>query len=68
MFYVYLLAIVPYGTLYVGVTDDVVKRVFEHKGKAVSDFTTRCGVNTLVWLEAHDTIEVAIRREKQIKE
>jgi putative endonuclease len=66
MFYVYLLASKPYGTLYVGVTSDLVKRVFEHKSKAVPGFTTRYGVNTR--FEGHDSIEVAIRREKQIKE
>ena len=68
MFYVYLLASKPYGTLYVGVTSDLVKRVFEHKSKAVSGFTARYGVDTLVWFEAHDFVEAAIRREKQIKE
>ena len=68
MFYVYLLASKPYGTLYVGVTSDLVKRVFEHKSKAVRGFTARYGVDALVWLEAHDSIEAAIRREKQIKE
>jgi putative endonuclease len=68
MFYVYLLASKPYGTLYVGVTSDLVKRVFEHKSKAVPGFTARYDVGTLVWFEAHDSIEAAIRREKQIKE
>jgi putative endonuclease len=68
MFCVYLLASKPYGTLYVGVTSDLLKRVFEHKSKAVPGFTTRYGVETLVWFEAHDSIEAAIRREKRIKE
>lgn len=67
MFYVYLLANKPYGTLYVGVTSDLVKRVSEHKSKAIPGFTARYGVDTLVWFEAHDSIEAAIRREKQIK-
>ena len=68
MFYVYLLASEPFGTLYVGVTSDLVKRVFEHKSKAVPGFTAHYGVDILVWFEAHDSIEAAIRREKQIKE
>jgi putative endonuclease len=68
MFYVYLLASKPYGTLYVGVTSDLVKRVWEHKSKAVPGFTARYKVNTLVWFEVHDLAETAIQREKQIKE
>ena len=68
MFFSYLLASKPYGTLYVGVTSDLVKRVFEHKTKAVPGFTARHRVGTLVWFETHDSIEAAIRREKQIKE
>jgi putative endonuclease len=68
MFYVYLLASKPYGTLYVGVTSDLVKRVWEHKSKAVPGFTARYKVDLLVWFEAHDSVEAAIRREKRIKE
>jgi putative endonuclease len=68
MFYVYLLASKPYGTLYVGVTSDLAKRVSEHKSKAVSGFTARYRVDTLVWFEAHESVEAAISREKQIKE
>ena len=68
MFCVYLMASKPHGTLYVGVTSDLAKRVFEHKSKAVPGFTARYGVDTLVWFEAHDSVEAAIRREKQIKE
>jgi putative endonuclease len=68
MFYVYLLASKPYGTLYVGVTSEIVKRVWEHKAKAVPGFTARYDVDTLVWFEAHDSAESAIEREKQIKE
>jgi putative endonuclease len=68
MFYVYLLASKPYGTLYVGVTSDLAKRIWEHKHKAVPGFTARYGVYTLVWFEGHNAAEAAIRREKQIKE
>ena len=68
MFYVYLLASKPYGTLYIGVTADLLKRVYEHKSKAVPGFSARYNVGTLVWYEPHDSVEAAIRREKQIKE
>jgi putative endonuclease len=68
MFYVYLLASRPYGTLYVGVTSDLVGRVWQHKKKAVPGFTARYAVDRLVWFESHDTVEEAIRREKRIKE
>jgi putative endonuclease len=68
MFHVYLLASRPRGTLYLGVTADLVRRVWEHKAKAVPGFTARYGIDRLVWFEAHDAAEPAIRREKQIKE
>jgi len=68
MFYVYLLASKPYGTLYVGVTADLVRRVWEHKQKVVSGFTSRYQVDRLVWFELHETAEPARRRERQIKE
>ena len=68
MFCVYLLASKPYGTLYIGVTSDLAKRVYEHKSKAVPGFTARYGIDRLVWFEAHASVEAAIRREKQIKE
>jgi putative endonuclease len=67
-FFVYLLASGIRGTLYVGVTSDLPKRIWEHKTKVVPGFTTRYGVDQLVWFEVHDTAESAIRREKQIKE
>jgi putative endonuclease len=68
MYYVYLLASKPHGTLYIGVTSDLARRIWEHKENAVSGFTKRYGVGRLVWFEAHDSAEAAIRREKQIKE
>ncbi len=68
MFYVYLLANKPYGTLYVGVTSELARRVWEHKIRAVPGFTARYGVDRLVWFEPHDTAEAAMRRERQIKE
>jgi putative endonuclease len=68
MFFVYLLASKPHGTLYAGVTTDLVKRVWEHKVKAVPGFTAKYGVDRLVWFEMHELWEPAVRREKQIKE
>ena len=67
MFYVYLLASQPHGTLYAGKTNDLLRRVGEHKIKAVPGFTAKYGVDRLVWFEAHETLEAAFRREKQIK-
>ena len=68
MFYVYLLASKPHGTLYVGVTSDLVARMWQHKTKAFGGFTARHGVDRLVWYEAHQSAETAIQREKQIKQ
>jgi putative endonuclease len=65
---VYLLASQRNGTLYVGVTSDLLKRVWEHKNNVVEGFTKRYGVHSLVWYEPHDTMESAIMREKAIKE
>src|SRR5437016_9063781 len=67
-FFVYLLASGVRGTLYVGVTSDLIKRIWEHKTKAVPGFTARYNIDQLVWFEAHENAESAIRREKQIKE
>jgi putative endonuclease len=55
------------GTLYVGVTSDLVKRVWQHKEGAVDGFTKEHGVKTLVWYEQHEAADGAITREKQIK-
>jgi putative endonuclease len=68
MFFVYLLSSPPHGTLYVGVTSDLGKRIWEHKNKAVRGFTAKFGVDRLVWYEPHDDWEAAFRREKQIKQ
>lgn len=65
---VYILASQRNGTLYVGVTSNLVKRVWEHKNDAVEGFTKRYGVHTLVWYEVHPDMASAIRREKAIKE
>ena len=65
---VYILASDRNGTLYVGVTSDLTKRVWEHKNDLVPGFTKRYGVHDLVWYELHDSMESAISREKTIKE
>ncbi|MDG4866474.1 GIY-YIG nuclease family protein [Guyparkeria sp. 1SP6A2] len=64
---VYLLASRRNGTLYVGVTSDLVKRVWQHRNDLVEGFTRRYGVHTLAWYETHPTMEGAIAREKAIK-
>jgi len=64
---VYLLASKRNGTLYAGVTSNLVKRVWEHKQHAVEGFTKKYGVDRLVWYEAHETMESATTREKAIK-
>jgi putative endonuclease len=66
-YYVYLLASKKHGTLYLGVTNDIVRRVYEHRTKAVPGFTSRYGVDKLVWFEIHATAEAAITREKELK-
>lgn len=67
-FYVYILASRRNGTLYVGYTDDLVRRVIAHKAKTLGGFTTRYGVGRLVWFEEHETRESAWTRERRIKE
>jgi len=66
-YYVYLLASKRNGTLYVGVTNDLVRRVWEHKSDFVKGFTKKYQVHQLVWFEATENVEAAIIREKQIK-
>jgi putative endonuclease len=66
-YYVYLLASDKYGTLYLGVTNDIVRRVYEHKSKAVAGFTKRYAVDRLVWFEIYDDPTTAIAREKELK-
>jgi len=66
-YYVYLLASRSNGTLYLGVTNNLVRRVYEHKTKAVPSFTSRYAVDRLVWFEVYDDPTNAITREKDIK-
>lgn len=65
--WVYILASRRNGTLYVGVTSDLVKRVWEHREGTVDGFTKRYRVKQLVYFEEHASIDEAIQREKQIK-
>ena len=64
---VYVLASARYGTLYIGVTSDLVKRTWEHKNDVVEGFTKKYGVHDLVWFEQHETMESAILREKALE-
>jgi putative endonuclease len=66
-FYVYLLASKKYGTLYTGVTNDLVRRVYEHRHECVGGFTNKYAVRHLVYYEVHEDILEAITREKRIK-
>lgn len=66
-YYVYLMASKPQGTLYLGVTSDLRRRVWEHKTGTVPGFTSKYQVDRLVWYEIHTHIEAAILREKQLK-
>jgi len=66
--WVYILASQPNGVLYVGVTADLARRIYDHREGLVAGFTKRYAVKRLVWFERHDDIVAAIRREKAIKE
>jgi putative endonuclease len=64
---VYIMASKPNGTLYIGVTSNLQKRVWEHKSDSVDGFTKRYGVHRLVYFELHQDMLMAIAREKQLK-
>ena len=66
-YYVYILASKPYGTLYTGVSSNLLGRTWQHKNDLVESFTKRYRVHRLVWYEQTESIESAINREKQIK-
>ena len=65
--FVYMMTNKPDGTLYIGVTNDLVRRVHEHRTHAVKGFTDRYNLTRLVWFEQHDAPSEAIRREKALK-
>jgi len=67
-YYVYLITNKPYGTLYVGVTGNLVKRIYEHRTGVVEGFSKTHELQMLVWYEVHEDVLAAITREKQIKE
>jgi putative endonuclease len=64
---VYMMASSRNGTLYIGVTSDLIARVWQHKSNAVDGFTKKYGIHTLVWYESHETMVFAIAREKALK-
>ena len=66
-YHVHLLANKKNGTLYLGVTRDLIRRTYEHKERATPGFAPRYGVNRLVWFECYDDPTTAITREKEIK-
>ena len=65
---VYMLASKRNGTLYIGVTSNLIKRIWEHKNNLVQGFTKQYNVHDLVWYEMHENMESAILREKMLKE
>jgi putative endonuclease len=66
-YHVYILASRRHGTLYLGVTNNLARRVWEHKSKAIPGFSAKYGVDRLVWYEAYARIDEAIAREKALK-
>ena len=66
--YVYIMSNKPNGTLYIGVTSDLVKRVWQHKNNALEGFTKTYSLHSLIYFEQHNEIYQAIVREKQMKE
>ena len=65
--WVYIMTNRPNGTLYVGVTSDIVRRTYEHRTGAIAGFTKRYGLHRLVWFEPHESVVVAIQRETSLK-
>jgi putative endonuclease len=66
-YYVYILASKKHGALYLGVTNDIVRRGYEHRTKAVGGFAARYGIDKLVWFEIYDDAITAIARENELK-
>ena len=66
-FFVYILASKRNGTLYIGMTDDLAKRIWQHRNEIIPGFTKRYGVKLLVWYEVHESRESAFARERQVK-
>ncbi len=66
-YYVYILSSGKNGTLYIGVTNDLLRRVYEHKKKLIKGFTSKYHVDSLIYFEETDDVSAAIQREKQLK-
>lgn len=66
-YYVYILANKPNGTLYIGVTNDLIRRIDEHKTKKIGGFTEKYSIDQLMYYEVTDDIHVALEREKRLK-
>ena len=66
-YYVYILASRKNGTLYIGVTNDLIRRIYEHKNKSISGFTSQYDVDQLVWFDQTDDVMSAISAEKRLK-
>jgi len=66
-YYIYLLASKKNGTLYVGITNNLRRRIFEHKNKLIDGFTKKHGVDQLVYFEQHSDVRAALAREKSLK-
>ena len=67
-FYVYILTNKLNGTLYIGVTSNLIQRIWRHKNKVVDGFTKKYGLTRLIYFEHHENVDSAIRREKRLKE
>jgi putative endonuclease len=67
MYYVYLLTNKPYGILYTGITNNLVRRIYEHRSGLAEGFSKQHGLDRLIWYEVHQDIIPAIAREKSIK-
>ena len=67
-FYVYILASKRYGTFYIGVTSNLVQRIWQHRNDEIEGFTSKYSVKQLVWYERHENSEHAIKRERNMKE
>jgi len=66
-YYLYIITNKTYGTLYIGVTNDLERRIFEHKNKLIEGFTKRYGLDKLVYFESFQYVNDAIKREKNMK-
>jgi putative endonuclease len=66
-YYVYIIASRKDGTIYIGVTNDIVRRIYQHRTKAVPGFTSKYNITKLVWFEVCDDPTSAISREKELK-